>query len=151
MIRETIAGALKSDHWKIKDAADELKISPDDLADFCRVSQNDFVAMLDDVCELLNLELLRVFTQESWELYLEEAWGGWGSKEPSRAYAASKAEEWDEFKQGKASEGQSDEAFEAWSQEFDKREFEAWEAAALTEFEKNERERLEESGWVRWD
>jgi hypothetical protein len=151
MIRETIAGALKSDDLTIEDAADEIGTSPDKLADFCRVPQNDFVAMLDDVCELLNLKLMRVFTQETWELYLEEAWARWGSKEPSIAYAASKAEEWAERSRGETSEGQDDKSFEAWSREFDKKEFEAWEATALTEFESSERERLEEFGWVRWD
>ena len=151
MIRETIASALKSDVWTIKDAAEELSVSPDDLADACRTKDNDLVAMLEDVCELLDLKLMRVFTKESWDLYLEEAWASWGSKELSLIYAASKAEEWEEYSSGELSDGNKEESFEVWSRDFDQKEFSTWEATALIEFEQSERERLEEHSWVRWD
>lgn len=150
MIRETITSALKSDAWTVKDAAEEIDVSPDDLADFCSVQQNKVVSMLDDVCELLGLELLRVFTNESWELYLEQAWASGGSKEPSRSYAAAKSEGWDEYSRVAQSEGNKQLSYDDWSSEFDEREFDAWEASALMEFERSERERLEKSKWVRW-
>lgn len=148
MIRETVADALKSDNWTFKDAAKELDVSADALVDFCRVSENDSLQFLDDVCEFLNLKLMRVFTRESWESYVEDSWNLWGSKEPAIAYATSKAEEWAEYSHGQQAEGKD---FEVWSQEFDEKEFDAWEALAVAEFEKSERVRLEKTGWVRWD
>lgn len=146
MIRETIASALKSDAWTVKDAAHELDISADELADFCSVQENEFVTMLDDVCEFLGLELQRVFTNETWELYLERAWTNWGSKEPSLSYAAGKAEEWDAY--SRTANGQL--SYDDWSIKYDNEEFDAWEALALSEFERSERERLEKLSWVTW-
>lgn len=149
MIRETIADALKSDKWTVKEAAEELDISADDLADFCSVKTNEFVAMLDATCEFLGLELMRVFTQESWDSYLEDAWGNWGSKVPSLSYAEGKAEEWDIYSSGVPSEGKTL-SYDDWSSDYDKREFDAWEATALVEFERSERERLKQFSWVSW-
>lgn len=151
MIRETIASALKSDVWTIKNAAEELGIPPDELADFCRVKENEFADRLDDLCALLDLRLLRVFTKESWESYVEEAWSNWGSKEPALSYAASKAEAWAEYSREETSDHSSMNSYEAWSAAFDQEEFDAWEATALSEFERAERERLEKFNWVRWE
>ncbi len=150
MIRETITSALKSDKWTVKEAAEELDISADELADFCSVQSDEFVEMLDDTCELLGLELLRVFTQESWESYLEVAWENWGSKVPSLSYAEGKTEEWDSYTSGTLSAGETKLSYDAWSSDYDEREFDAWEATALDEFERGERERLGRFNWVRW-
>lgn len=150
MIRETIAEALKSDALTIKDAAESIDTSPDDLADFCRTQQNKLVSMIDDVCDLLGLELVRTFTNDSWESYLEEAWANWGSKEPSLQYATSKSEEWAEESGGKLADGSITESYDKWSNLYDEKEFDAWEATALDEFEASERERLKKFAWVRW-
>ena len=150
MIRETIASALKNDAWTVNDAADELDIAPDELADFCSVQQNEFVAMLDALCDLLDLKLQRVFTKQSWERYLEEAWANWGSKEPSALFAAAKAEEWERYALEERRAGNTQRSYDDWSSEFDEKEFDAWEASALSEFESAERARLEKFSWVRW-
>lgn len=150
MIRKTIASALKTDAWTVQDAADAADVSPDALADFCSIQQDEFVSMLDDVCELLDLELLRVFTNESWELYLEQAWANRGSKEPYRSYASAKAEEWDAYSDAESSAGNKQLSYDDWSTEYDQKEFDAWEAVALSEFESTERERLGKFSWVRW-
>lgn len=151
MIRETIADALKSDVFTIKDAAERIDASPDDLADFCRIQQNELVAMIDDVCELLDLKLVRVFTSESWESYLEEAWASWGSKDPGSQYAQSKSEEWAKISDEHVGDGNMTSSYDEWSSLYDKREFDGWEDTALAEFETSERERLKKFKWVRWE
>ena len=150
MIRETIVSALKTGRWSIEDAADQLEMNPTSLSEFCSGNEDLPESILDELCELLDLKLIRVFTKESWDAHLNEAWESWGSKGPSEEYAAAKAEEWEAYRGEKLTEASGSGQYEIWSQNYDEKEFDNWEGMAFVEFEKEERERLEKFDWIHW-